>query len=190
MFVQGCYAGVEKQPGVNKRKQSAYTWDRPPQQMTSNCSPDFPPFNSLYWFYSKAMLNTNFWGEENGREQQLRVHEINVRHSASEQSLSLGELGGGAGGGFLVLFLFASGDFISPFSHWSEKSNKDDWLHFITVGFIFQGDLQVQPDNVGRKKRKKRNYVPSVLTEPMACNSVIIAAAAARIKLLICIAPW
>lgn len=52
------------------------------------------------------------------------------------------------------MFLFASSDFISQSSHQSQKSNKDDWLHFITAGFIFLGDLQVQADNV----EKKQNY--------------------------------
>lgn len=53
------------------------------------------------------------------------------------------------------MFLFASSNFISPPLQQSQKSNIDDWLHFITAGFIFQKDLQVHPDN-GAKAEIRR----------------------------------
>lgn len=53
------------------------------------------------------------------------------------------------------MFLFASSNFISPPLQQSQKSNIDDWLHFITAVFIFQKNLQVHPDN-GAKAEIRR----------------------------------
>ena len=57
----GLLSRVRNQLGVNKRKESAYTWALASQQMTSNCSLYFfffffplSPSRSLYWFYSKV----------------------------------------------------------------------------------------------------------------------------------------
>lgn len=143
----GLLSRVEKQLGVNKRKESAYTWARPLSKWHQIALFFFPsPSLPLYWFYSKLKLHhlTNYFcgNARLQQKQQVGVCEINARYSAYEQSLSLR---GSA------VFLFASSNFISPSSHQSQESNKDDWLHFITAGFIFQEDLQVHPDNVEKK---------------------------------------
>lgn len=141
----GLLSRVRNQLGVNKRKESAYTWALASQQITSNCSLYFffvfffplSPSRSLYWFYSKVKLHhpTN----RNARlqhEQQLQVFlfliffflDKCVPFSVRAKPFTQG-----------AVFLFASSNFILPFSHQSQESNKDDWLHFITAGFIFRG---------------------------------------------------
>lgn len=101
-------------------------------------------------------------------------------------------------------FYFASSDFISQSSHQSQKSNKDDWLHFITAGFIFHEDLQVQPDNTEEKKRERKKKIGEICRtiNPVWCvllklrysveqlktvNSLVLLLLHKRIRQLICI---
>lgn len=134
MFVPGLLSQVEKQLGVNKGKQSAYTWgwDRSRWHWIAlkkkKCfwspSPSVDCFK-VRWYHR---LTNNIWGSA-----RLQREQINVCYSAYKQNLSFSDSS-------VFLFLFPQ------CSHHTLKSNKDDWLHFVTAEFIFEKDLQVQPD--------------------------------------------
>ena len=129
--------------------------------MTSNCSlysslspiPSLSLSLSLFVFtvQRRCIIQPTISGGNAQLQQkwQLRVFEINARYCSvrAEPFTQRAPL----------CFYLQACDFISWSSRQSQKSNKDDWLHFITAGFIFVEDLLVRPGNV-EKSWNRKNY--------------------------------
>lgn len=98
----GLLSPFEKQLEVNKRKQSAYTCGRPLSKWHQ-----IADFISLSLFLSLCAATLN-----SDRNNQLRVFKINAGPSAYQRSRSLK--------GITAVFLFASSDFISVLTLFSE----------------------------------------------------------------------